>query len=436
MPISSKTTYNFGVCRESPKVIDLTAALSGYLRRKNEFHFRLDLVLDFLSNGITRASAWQVVISTLVMTHITIAGVTIFLHRCQAHRALDLHAIPSHFFRFWLWLTTGMVTKEWAAIHRKHHAKCETEEDPHSPVTRGIKKVLFEGAELYRAESRNRETIEKYGHGTPDDWIERNLYTKHSALGVALMLVLDVMLFGVIGVTVWAVQMMWIPITAAGIINGIGHYWGYRNYDCSDASTNVFPIGILIGGEELHNNHHTFGTSAKLSSKWYEFDIGWMYISILAALGLAKVKKIAPEPRFDREKLVCDLNTLQSVVANRYDVMAKYAGSLKSTWREEMVRLKQKSVLEPSFLKSAKTLIQREPASLQSTQQQQLLELFKHSKALQTMHEMRGELAAIWERSHASSDQLLLQLRDWCTRAEASGIRSLEEFSLRLRSYA
>ena len=396
----------------------------------------LDLVLDFLSNGITRASAWQVVIATLVMTHITIAGVTIFLHRCQAHRALDLHAIPSHFFRFWLWLTTGMVTKEWAAIHRKHHAKCETEEDPHSPVTRGIKKVLFEGAELYRAESRNRETIEKYGHGTPDDWIERNLYTKHSALGVALMLVLDVMLFGVIGVTVWAVQMMWIPITAAGIINGIGHYWGYRNYNCSDASNNVFPIGILIGGEELHNNHHTFGTSAKLSSKWYEFDIGWMYISILSALGLAKVKKIAPEPRFDREKLVCDLNTLQSVVANRYDVMAKYAGSLKSTWREEMVRLKQKSALEPSFLKSAKTLIQREPASLQSTQQQQLLELFKHSKALQTMHEMRGELAAIWERSHASSDQLLLQLRDWCARAEASGIRSLEEFSLRLRSYA
>ena len=396
----------------------------------------LDLVLDFLSNGITRASAWQVVIATLVMTHITIAGVTIFLHRCQAHRALDLHAIPSHFFRFWLWLTTGMVTKEWAAIHRKHHAKCETEEDPHSPVTRGIKKVLFEGAELYRAESRNRETIEKYGHGTPDDWIERNLYTKHSALGVALMLVLDVLLFGVIGITVWAVQMMWIPITAAGIINGIGHYWGYRNYNCSDASNNLFPIGILIGGEELHNNHHTFGTSAKLSSKWYEFDIGWMYISILAALGLAKVKKIAPEPRFDREKLVCDLNTLQSVVANRYDVMAKYAGSLKSTWREEMVRLKQKSVLEPSFLKSAKTLIQREPASLQSTQQQQLLELFKHSKALQTMHEMRGELTAIWERSHASSDQLLLQLHDWCARAEASGIRSLEEFSLRLRSYA
>ncbi len=396
----------------------------------------LDLILDFLSNGVTRATGWQVFIATMVMTHITIAAVTIFLHRCQAHRALELHAIPSHFFRFWLWMTTGMVTKEWAAIHRKHHAKCETEEDPHSPVTRGIKKVLFEGAELYRAESKNRETVEKYGHGTPDDWIERNLYTKHSALGVSMMLVIDVLLFGVIGITVWAVQMLWIPITAAGIINGIGHYWGYRNYDCKDASTNVLPIGILIGGEELHNNHHTFGTSAKLSSKWYEFDIGWMYISILAALGLATVKKVAPEPKFDRQKLVCDLNTLHSVVANRYDVMAKYARSLKRTWHDELDEIKQKSSFEANFLKSSKKLLEREPATLLSTQQQQLSELFKHSKALKTMHEMRIELSAIWERSHSSSDQLLLQLRDWCARAEASGIRSLQEFSLRLRSYA
>ena len=395
-----------------------------------------DVILDFLSNGLTRATGWQVFFVTLAMTHITIAAVTIFLHRCQAHRALELHAIPSHFFRFWLWMTTGMVTKEWAAIHRKHHAKCETEEDPHSPVTRGIKKVLFEGAELYRAESKNRETVEKYGHGTPDDWIERNLYTKHSALGVALMLVINVLLFGVIGITVWAVQMLWIPITAAGIINGIGHYWGYRNYGSNDASTNVFPIGILIGGEELHNNHHTFGTSAKLSSKWYEFDIGWMYISILAALGLATVKKIAPEPKFDRQKLVCDLNTLHAVVANRYDVMAKYAGSLKSAWRDEVAEIKQKSSFEANFLKSSQKLLQREPATLLSTQQDQLTELFKHSKALKTMHEMRGELAVIWERSHATSDQLLLQLRDWCARAEASGIRSLQEFSHRLRTYA
>ncbi|MEO8598764.1 MAG: acyl-CoA desaturase [bacterium] len=395
-----------------------------------------EALLDFLSNGITRASGWQVFLFTMIATHITIAGVTIFLHRCQAHRALELHAIPSHFFRFWLWLTTGQVTKEWAAIHRKHHAKCETEEDPHSPVTRGIKKVLFEGAELYRAESKNRETIEKYGHGTPDDWLERHVYTKYSMHGVVLMLFINVLLFGVIGITVWAVQMMWIPITAAGIINGIGHYWGYRNYDCADASTNIVPWGILIGGEELHNNHHTFGTSAKLSSKWYEFDIGWMYIRMMEIVGLAKVKKIAPEPKFDLRKQIADLDTLQSVIANRYDVMAKYARSLKSAWHEELAQLKEKNQLKSGFLRSSKKLLQREPGKLEATHKQQLSELFAHSKALKTMHEMRVELGAIWERSHASRDQLLQQLQDWCARAEASGIKALQDFSQRLRTYA
>jgi len=396
----------------------------------------LDPILDFLLNGLTHATGWQIFIYTLIVTHITIAGVTIFLHRCQAHRALDLHAIPSHFFRFWLWMTTGMVTKEWAAIHRKHHAKCETEEDPHSPVTRGIDKVVYEGAELYRIEARNTETIEKYGHGTPDDWIERNVYSKHSALGVSMLLVINIMLFGVLGLSVWAVQMMWIPVTAAGIINGIGHYWGYRNFDCKDASTNILPWGIIIGGEELHNNHHTYGTSAKLSSKWYEFDIGWMYITILSFFGLAKVKKVAPAPRFDREKLVADLDTLQSIVANRYDVMAKYAISLRQAWGDEIANIRAKSAIEKDVLKSSKKLLQCEPATLEVAQQQQLSEIFKYSYTLKTMHEMRTELAALWERSHSSSDQLLAQLRDWCARAEASGIRSLEQFSLRLRSYA
>src|SRR5262245_25747095 len=225
-----------------------------------------------LFSGLLDLPWWGYVVAALVLTQITIASVTIYLHRHQAHRALDLHPVVSHFFRFWLWLTTGMVTKEWAAVHRKHHAKCETAEDPHSPVTRGISKVLLEGAELYRAEAMNSETLEKYGHGTPDDWLERNLYAKHSVIGVSIMLLTDVALFGVIGVTVWAIQMMWIPVLAAGVINGLGHYFGYRNYDCNDAATNVLPIGILIGGEELHNNHHTFATSAKLSSKWYEFD--------------------------------------------------------------------------------------------------------------------------------------------------------------------
>jgi stearoyl-CoA desaturase (delta-9 desaturase) len=329
-----------------------------------------------------------------------------------------------------------MVTKEWAAIHRKHHAKCETVDDPHSPVTRGIKKVLLEGSELYRTESKNLETLEKYGHGTPDDWIEHNLYTKYSWQGVGLMMIINVMLFGAMGVTIWAIQMLWIPIFAAGVINGIGHFWGYRNYECNDAATNIFPWGILIGGEELHNNHHTFGTSAKLSSKWFEFDIGWMYIRILETVKLAKVKKVAPAPKFDREKMVADLETLQSVISNRYDVMAKYAKSLKQAWHEEVEHLKAKAQLEASFLKSSKKLMQCEPAKLDGAHKQQLTELFSHSTVLETMHEMHKELVAIWDRSHATREQLLQQLQDWCTRAEASGIQALREFSLRLRSYA
>ena len=393
-------------------------------------------VLQFMATGITDLSAWQVFLYTMVVTHITIASVTIYLHRHQAHRALELHAIPSHFFRFWLWLTTGQVTKEWAAIHRKHHAKCDTEEDPHSPVTRGIKKVFWEGAELYRAESKNMETMAKYGHGTPTDWIERNLYTKYSWLGVVSLFVINFVLFGVIGISVWAVQMMWIPITAAGIINGIGHYWGYRNYDCADAATNIIPFGILIGGEELHNNHHTYATSAKLSSKWYEIDIGWAYIRALEMLGLAKVKKLAPEPKFSHGKLEADFETLQSVIANRYDVMAKYAKSIKHAWKEELEHLKHKAELEKRFLKSSRKLMQREPGKLADAHHEQLSELFQHSKARETMHHMRVELGAIWERSHFTREQLLQKLQDWCTRAEASGIQSLQDFSLRLRSYA
>ena len=398
----------------------------------NIFH----AVLSFLDGGLFDLSAWQMVGYTLVVTHITIAGVTIYLHRHQAHRALELHPIVSHFFRFWLWLTTGQVTKEWAAVHRKHHAKCETVDDPHSPVTRGIKKVLLEGAELYRAETKNKETLDKYGHGCPNDWIENNLYTKYSWLGVSALLPINVMLFGVAGITIWAVQMLWIPITAAGIINGLGHFTGYRNYDCNDAAHNLIPWGIIIGGEELHNNHHTFATSAKLSSKWYEFDIGWMYIRTMEMMGLAKVKKTIPKPRMAKDKTVADFDTLQAVIANRYDVMAKYAKSVKAAFREEVEHLKHKAELEARFLKSSRKLLQREPTKLDTPQQAQLVELFQHSKALETMHQMRVELGAIWERSHSTRDQLLQQLQDWCARAEASGIKALQEFSMRLRSYA
>ncbi|HEV7392016.1 MAG TPA: fatty acid desaturase, partial [Burkholderiales bacterium] len=374
------------------------------------------------------------VVYTLVMTHVTIAGVTIYLHRHQAHRALDLHPLPSHFFRFWLWLTTGMVTKEWAAIHRKHHAKCETAEDPHSPQIYGIKKVLWEGAELYRKESLNKETLERYGHGTPDDWIERKLYSRFTVLGISLLLIINFALFGFIGVTIWAVQMVWIPLTAAGVINGIGHYWGYRTFQPADASRNIVPWGILIGGEELHNNHHAYGTSARLSNRWYEFDIGWLYIKCLQTLGLADVKKIAPRLKLDTAKTHCDLATLQAVVTHRYEVLAKYAKSLRTTCAGEMRALRASAVSVD--LRALKRWLHIDTSTLPQVEREQRERVLKASSRLATVYTMRDELAALWQRSTASKEQLVHQLEDWCRRAEASGIEALQTFSRRLRCYA
>jgi stearoyl-CoA desaturase (Delta-9 desaturase) len=397
----------------------------------------LNSSLEFLANGLLDFSWWQILLFTLVMTHITIIGVTVYLHRCQAHRALELHPVASHFFRFWLWMTTGMLTGQWAAIHRKHHAKCETEEDPHSPQTRGIWKVLLEGAELYRVEAKNEETMRKFSHGTPNDWMERNVYTKYPILGVSLMMVLNVALFGVVGLTIWAVQMVWIPFWAAGVVNGLAHFWGYRNFNSSDASTNIFPWGIIIGGEELHNNHHTYATSAKLSNKWYEFDIGWMYIRIMSAFRLAKVKKVAPTPRLTTGKMVLDQDTLQAVLANRYEVMARYGKALKRAYRQELAHLKEVGAREKyQVMRGARSWFHKEEAGLDEPQKRQLPQIFANSQKLKTYIDMRNELAAMWERSNASRDQLLIQLQDWCHRAEQSGIKALQEFAMRLRRYA
>jgi stearoyl-CoA desaturase (delta-9 desaturase) len=397
----------------------------------------LNSLLDFLAHGLLHFSWWQLVVYTLVVTHITIIGVTVYLHRCQAHRALELHPVVSHFFRFWLWMTTGMLTGQWAAIHRKHHAKCETEEDPHSPQTRGIWKVLLEGAELYRTEAKNEETMRKFSHGTPNDWMERNVYTKYPILGVSLMMVLNVALFGVVGLTIWAVQMVWIPFWAAGVVNGLAHFWGYRNFNSTDASTNIFPWGIIIGGEELHNNHHTYATSAKLSNKWYEFDIGWMYIRIMSAFRLAKVKKVAPTPRLTTGKLVLDQDTLQAVLANRYEVMARYGKALKRAYRQELAHLKEVGAREKYLvMRGARSWFHKEEAGLDEPQKRQLPQIFANSQKLKTYIDMRNELAAMWERSNASRDQLLVQLQDWCHRAEQSGIKALQDFATRLRRYA
>lgn len=375
---------------------------------------------------------WGYVLVTLALTHVTIASVTIFLHRHQAHRALALHPLAAHFFRFWLWMSTGMVTKEWAAIHRKHHAKCETQEDPHSPQIMGINRVLWGGVFLYVKESRNAETMQRYGHGTPDDWIERHIYSPGHKLGILLMLAIDIAVFGtVLGALIWIVQMIWIPFWAAGVINGLGHFWGYRNFNCPDASTNLLPWGILIGGEELHNNHHTFATSAKLSNKWYEFDIGWLYIRILAALGLATVKKVAPVPRIGALRPTVDAHTLQALISNRYDVLARYAKSLKQMYREELAKLQH-----ASQFRGLKRWLAVDAGAVPHELRGSLEQLLNQSGALQTAYAMRQELVALWERSNASSEQLLKDLQDWCRRAEASGVRQLQEISLRLRSYA
>ncbi|MDD2843747.1 MAG: fatty acid desaturase [Rhodoferax sp.] len=390
-------------------------------------------LLEWAAHGFWHLSAWQLVLFTLGMTHVTMLSVTIFLHRHQAHRALDLHPVASHFFRFWLWLTTGQVTKEWASIHRKHHAKCEQADDPHSPHVHGIKTVLLQGYELYRKEAQNKETLARFGHGTPNDWIERHLYTRFSFAGVALMLVLDLALFGAAGLAVWAVQMAWTPVMAAGIINGAAHYWGYRNFEAPDASTNISPWGILIAGEELHNNHHTYPTSAKLSVKPYEFDIGWLYISLLQRVGLARVKKTPPRLALGAVRATADEHTLEALIQNRFELMATYARSMRLALDGELTDLKARSA-DATVLKAARHWLHRDTEKVPAGAAAQLAVVRAASPVLDKMVLMREELRQLWlNRSH-TREQLAADLQAWCQRAEASGIAALQEFSLRLRA--
>ena len=395
------------------------------------------VLVDWLAHGLLRASPWQVLVTTLVMTHITIVAITVFLHRSQAHRSLDLHPIPSHFFRFWLWMTSGMVTKEWVAIHRKHHAKCETKDDPHSPVAHGIQTVLLRGSELYRAEAKVEETLKKYGHNTPDDWLERHVYTGRSKLGVSLMLIINVLLFGALGLTVWAVQMLWSPIHAAGIINGLGHWWGYRNFEAADASTNISPWGIWIGGEELHNNHHTFPTSAKLSVKPFEFDIGWGYIRALEIMGLAKVRKTAPQLKLGAVRPIADSQTLEALIANRYEVMAQYAANLRKACADELDRLKQQGAQNTerwNEMRLAQRWLHRDDQKIPAEVKALVAKACDQSPSLTKLVTMREELRQLWTRTNVSGEQLVVDLQGWCQRAESSGIAALQDFARTLRS--
>ena len=393
----------------------------------------LNSAVDWLANGMWDLNWWQIVLFTLAMTHVTMISVTVFLHRHQAHRALDLHPIASHFFRFWLWLTTGQVTKEWASIHRKHHAKCEQPDDPHSPHVYGIKTVLLQGYELYRAEAQNKETLSRYGHGTPSDWIERHIYTGLSSLGLLLMLAIDLALFGAAGLIVWAVQMAWTPVMAAGIINGAAHYWGYRNFEVPDASNNILPWGILIAGEELHNNHHTYPTSAKLSVKPYEFDIGWVYISLMQRVGLARVKKTPPKAAYGAIRPVADEKTLEALIANRYELMAGYAKSMRQAARAEMDAMRARSA-DVAVIKAAKRWMHRDEEKVPASAASELAKARAASPMLDKMVTMREELRQMWLNTSVSREQLASDLQAWCLRAEESGIAALREFSMKLRT--
>jgi len=385
--------------------------------------------VDYLY-GILNLNFWGYVLVAFLMVQFTFMAVTLYLHRDATHRSLDLHPALRHVFRFWLWMSSGILTREWVAVHRKHHARCETPEDPHSPVIFGLKKVLLEGAELYQAAARDPQVIEKYGRGTPDDWMERNVYSRHRNLGIVLMVLVDLLLFGVPGIIIIAVQMVANPLMAAGVVNGIGHYWGYRNFECPDAARNIMPWGFLVAGEELHNNHHAFPSSAKFSIRRWEFDIGWLYIRIFQALGLARVIRVAPEPvRVDRKHV--DLETVRAVIVNRMHVLRDYTRHVTlPVLRQELCEAGGK------VSRRVKKLLVREPGLLDSQAKSRLKEILAQNQTLNTVHEFRERLRVLWSGAHMSNDKLLQHLKDWIAQAEASGIKVLQDFAATLRGYS
>ena len=384
-------------------------------------------------NGLLDLSVMQLVLVTLMLTHITIVSVTLYLHRHSAHNSLDLHPVLAHFFRFWIWLTTATNTKQWTAIHRKHHAKCETEDDPHSPVVLGIRKVLLQGAELY-VEAGTEETLQRYGQRTPEDWVEHNVYSRYQMLGIGLMAVIDLMLFGVNGVWIWAVQMMWIPVWAAGVVNGMGHFMGYRNFECADNARNIWPLGILIGGEELHNNHHTYPNSSKLSRRWYEVDIGWGYIRLFELFGLAKPKGYRPIAHYVPGKQEVDVETVQAIANNRFDIMRQYRKRVM-----EPVLRQQKALMDDEIrprYRKIKRLLSREVTLIGPAEKVHLETALESNQALRQIYQMSHDLQALWSRRGIKPQEKLQALMQWCREAEASGIRYLEDFAVDLRAYS
>ena len=392
----------------------------------------LTMIGQWLAHGLWDLPWYGIVAFALVTTHVTIVSVTLYLHRHSAHRALELHPVLKHFFRFWLWLATAMNTREWTAIHRKHHAVCETDDDPHSPQVQGIRKIFWQGTEAYRA-AATPETLERYGAGTPNDWIERNVYSRYQIGGVALLLVIDLALFGIVGLSVWGVQMLWIPVTAAGVINGIGHYWGYRNFECPDAARNVVPWGILIGGEELHNNHHTYPNSAKLSVRKWEFDVGWMWIKLFQWLRLAKPLSTGPVAQRVDGKSHIDMDTVWGALNDRFRVMALYRDTVvKPLVAEEYHKADSAT---RALLDRAKRMIWRDDSLVNDAQRERLDALVQANDRIAVVYELKLRLQQVWAKRGGSAEELLADFRSWCAAAEASGIQALKDFADELKRY-
>ncbi|HTI95980.1 MAG TPA: fatty acid desaturase [Rudaea sp.] len=394
----------------------------------------LDFILNFLIHGLTQASWLAKLVYFLIVTQLTIFTVTLYLHRSQAHRGVDFHPVLAHFFRFWSWLSTGMVTKEWVAVHRKHHAKCETEDDPHSPKVFGINTVLWQGVDLYRVAAGKPDDMDKYGRGTPDDWLERHFYGGHPYMGPTLMFLINIALFGVWGVAISALQMIWIPFWAAGVVNGLGHWWGYRNFETADMATNLTPWGFFIGGEELHNNHHAFPSSSKFALRRFEFDIGWALIRGFEMVGLAKVLRVAPSLDVRANVPLPDTETIKALLSHRFQVMTDYfKGVIAPTLREEAAHAGAKMKALPRRLRRA---LANGGRWLDNSAQTRMLEAIKQRPLLAKVCDFRARLAAVLERGNGSGEAMLANLQEWCREAEASGIRTLQEFAVRLRGYA
>ena len=390
----------------------------------------LDTILGF--QGILEAGTGSVIALTLAMTHATIVAVTVYLHRYSAHRALSMKPGLEHAFRLWLWLTTGMSTRTWTAVHRKHHARTETAEDPHSPVHQGLAKVLWQGTELYR-KAATKQTLRRFGHGTPDDWLERCVYGRYRYAGLAAMLVADLALFGPIGLTVWAVQMLWIPFFAAGVVNGVCHHTGYRNFDTDDASRNLVPWGVLIGGEELHNNHHACPGSAKMSARWWEIDVGWWWIRAFEWLGLVKVKKLAPRLATAERTQEVGRETVLALLTHRFRILAWYRERvLEPVYRDEEGRA---AVATRRVLIAARKRLKKDPGTTRNDAGRTQRRAMAASEAVRIVYEGRSELRRLFETRAETMEELVTRLARWCAEAECSGVAALREFSLELRTY-